>query len=286
MKFKNIITIIIVLLSIINFSSFLHGVEKENEIKYEANNIMYKVKLALFDRKWNDALQLLNQLSDLSPNHKDFSMVLFFKGKCHEEMKNFQKALENYSTYIEISKNESFKEQANISIIDLNYALYKKGNNKKYINKITEYLWDNNTVISYYAAIVLSKIKDKAIASKAVPILKRIIEKEEDSDLVDRAKIALMRINPQQLKKVSKSSNIYNRMFSLRIIDKKTKQETFALNIPMALAQLAFDSLPEKQKEDLNKMGYSYAEIIENLASTGELLKMDSGDSIIEIMIR
>ena len=49
---------------------------------------------------------------------------------------------------------------------------------------------NKETTIRYYAAFKISRIKNKNISREAVPVLKEILESEEDPDLQDRAKIA------------------------------------------------------------------------------------------------
>lgn len=43
-------------------------------------------------------------------------------------------------------------------------------------------------------------MSDKKVAAKAIPVLKEILEKEGDEELRDRAKISLLRIDPDALK--------------------------------------------------------------------------------------
>ena len=197
-----------------------------------------------------------------------------------------QKALENYHQYLKVSQNESLREQAKISIINLNFALYENKGETRYLEEIVGYLGDKNQVVSYYAAFTLGKAKNKTLASKAVPILKDIVAAENDPDLVDRAKIALMRINPEYLNQLSKHKSLSSRMVVIRVVDKKSKKETFTLNIPIALAQLALDSLPEKEKKLLEKKGYNLDDILDTVVKTGEILRIESDETIVKIWIQ
>ena len=245
-----------------------------------------QARLALFDRKWDLALSHLNRLTELFPDSAFYTQVLFYKGKCFEEKKMPQKALGNYLLYLRVSQNESLREQATISIIDLNFTLYESRGGKEYLQEIAGYLGDKNQVVRYYAAFTLGKAKDKAFAGKAVPILKGIVVKESDSDLVDRAKIALMRINPELLKQLSKPKSLASRVVVIRVVDKGTKKETFNLNIPFVLAQLALDSLPEKDKKLLEKKGYNLDEILDTIVKTGEILRIESDETVFKIWIQ
>jgi tetratricopeptide (TPR) repeat protein len=244
-----------------------------------------RARLALFDRKWDQALAQLNRLTELYPGSSFYAQVLFYKGKCFEEKKNLRSALENYTHYLRISQNESLKEQATISIIDLNFALYEEKGLREYLQEIADCLDNRNQIVKYYAAFTLSKAKDKRFADKAVPLLKEIASSEQDPDLVDRAKIALMRINPQYLKQLSKPKSLASRVVSIRVEDKGSKKETFTLNIPFVLAQLALDSLPQKDKKLLEKKGYKLDEILGTIVKTGEILRIESDETIFKIWI-
>jgi HEAT repeat protein len=196
-----------------------------------------------------------------------------------------QRALENFLECLVVSKDEFLKEQADISIIDMNFTLYEKTDNKKHLDEIVRYLKSKNEVVRYYTAIILSKAKDKASANKAVPILKKAVAEESDQDLVERAKLALMRIDPGLLKELSKPKNLNDLDLVIKATNKKTKKVTFSLSIPFALAGLAMDSLPEDAKEELKEKGYDLEAIINAVVKKGEILKIESENSIIKIWI-
>ena len=248
------------------------------------NNLFEKAKLYLFDKEWNRALIQLNTLIQNFPQSKLYPLSLFYKAKCLEELKKPKEALENYSGFLKISKNRSLMEEANIAIIDLCFYLYKKGE-KGYIKTITRYLKKKNRMVQYYAAFKLSYAKEKRIAEPAVPVLKKMIEEEDDPELIDRAKIALMRINPSYLKAISKKRDIAKLILKIRIFDKKTKKESLSLNIPFVLAKLALNALPEEGKEVLQEKGYDIDSIIKTLTSSNEILRIENESTIYKIWI-
>ena len=244
-----------------------------------------KVRLAYLDEKYDQALNQLDRLLEKFPGSSYYPEVLFYKGKCYEKKKMPQRALDNFEEFLVVSKNEVLKEQAEASIIDMNFSLYEKSADKKHLDEIARDLKSKNEVLRYYAAIVLSKAKDKSSANKAVPILKKVVAEEIDQDLVDRAKLALMRIDPEIFKQPAKSKNSKNRMLVIKAVSKKTKIETFSLSIPLALAGLAVDSLPEDAKEELKEKGYDLDEIINTIVEKGEILKIESENTIFKIWL-
>lgn len=265
--------VIITALLITCFSIGMYGEESEK-------NMFDKARLAYLDEKYDLALTQLDRLIEKFPDSEFYPQVLFYKGKCFEKKKMPQKALDNFKEYLLVSQNEVLKEQAEVSIIDMNFTLYEKTDDKKYLDEIVRYLKSKNEVLRYYAAIILSRVKDKSSANKAVPILKRAVARESDRDLVDRAKLALMRIDPKHLKQPSKPGSLV-----FQAVNKKTKIETFLLKIPFSLARLAMDSLPEDARQDLKEKGYDLDEIINTVVKKGEILKIESEDSIFKIWI-
>jgi tetratricopeptide (TPR) repeat protein len=247
--------------------------------------IFNRAKLALFDRKWDQALAELNRLQELFPSSSYYSQVLFYKGNCFEEKKMPKKALENYNAFLNVSRNESLKEEATRSIIDLNFILHERTGEKKYLERIIRLLESRSAFVRYYAAFKLSYLKNKSTASRAVPVLNEIIKKESDRDLVDRARLALMRIDPDFLKKSPKPKSLEGRILRIQVYDKKTKRTSFSFNFPFMLARLALDSLPEKEKKLLRDKGYDLDKIVETLVDTGEILRIENKDGVIKIWI-
>lgn len=270
--------VIITALLITCFPMGLYGEESDKDI-------FDKARLAYLDEQWEQALNKLDRLIETFPDSSYYPQVLFYKGKCYEKKKMPQRALDNFKEFLVVSQNEVLIEQADVSIIDMNFALYEKTGDKNHLEEIVRYLKSKNEVLRYYAAIILSRVKDKASANKAVPILKRAVARESDQDLVDRAKLALMRIDPGHLKELSKPKKLSALMLVIQSVDKKTKIESFLLKFPFALAGLAMDSLPEDAKEKLEEKGYDLDEIINTIVEKGEILKIESESAIFKIWI-
>lgn len=264
------IMITVLLMAFIPMGCF--GEESDKEI-------FDKARLSYLDKKYDQALNQLDRLIETFPHSSYYPKVLFYKGQCYIEKKMLQRALDNFEECLVVSENEILKQEAEISIIDMNFALYEKTGKDKYAEEIVRYLKSKNDVVRYYAAFILSKVKNKTIASKAVPILKQIIAQETDQELVNRAKLALLRIDPRYLQTKKPGSLVF------QAINKKTKIETFLLKIPFALVSLAMDSLPKDAKEELKEEGYDLDAILKTVVEKGEILKIESEDSIFKIWI-
>lgn len=247
-------------------------------------NLFENAKIKLFDRNWQSALETIDLYIKKHPNGRYYKRLVFYKGKCLEELKRYIGALNSYEEYSKFSNNKSLYEEANIAIIDISFRL--SINNKKYLLRVINYLKSTTKTIRYYAAFKLSYSKDKKKARLSVPILKNIINNETDIELIDRAKLALMRIDPKLLKFVSKKiKHIENKELHIRIFDKKRNKETLSLNIPFLLAKLALEALPTEDKKLLKKKGYSIDLILEKLVDSGVKLKFEVENIIIEIWL-
>ena len=285
MKNKYLLTIILITVSMTwvlpGLLDARYGADSKSLTDKE---LMEKAKLELFDRKWEAALNTLEDIITRFPDSPHYALALFYKGKCLVEQKKVKQALEVYDRYIEISQNESLREEAYIAAANLNFDLFQKGE-KRCAEKIIALLKNENTNVSYYAAIKLSYAKDKEVAREAVPILKKIVRRESDDELVDRAKVALMRIDPGYLKDVSKKKDPETRMFNLRVFDKKTKKVKFQLSIPFVLAKLAMDALPKEGKEALEEKDVDIDKILNALIKVPKLMRFEEEDVIVEIWL-
>jgi hypothetical protein len=195
-------------------------------------------------------------------------------------------ALRTYQDYLNLEhRNESLTEESETSIIELAFDLYKSGK-KPYLEEIERRLMSSNKVIKYYAAHMLSFVKEKKIATKAIPTLKEMAEIADD-ELRDRAKIALLRIDPNALKHIEEEKYERRaRILKIRAYQKGKKKPSFSLNIPWALADLAFGAIPDKDKALIRKKGYDIDKILRDLARVnGNIIEIEGKDTVIKIWI-
>jgi len=229
--------------------------------------LFQEAKNLFFDEKWEAAQVKFEDLLDDYPESPLLSQATFYKAECLARRKGHEEeAIEAYKDYLSgKGKNNSLSEQAESSIIDLAYELYKD-DEEGYLDEIEQRLESPDRVIRYYAAFKLSLIKDKQVSVQAIPVLERIIVEEGDKDLRDRAKIALLRISPDALKLVEDQEE-KGRAKALRItvVVQGQREPVFQLNIPWALADLAFQAIPEKDKAALRAEGYDLDKIVSQL---------------------
>ncbi len=183
-------------------------------------------------------------------------------------------------------RNPSLAEESEISVIDLGYELYKLGK-RSYLKEIERKLASSNRVVKYYAAFKLSYIKDRKVASKGISTLKEILKEERDDELRDRAKIALLRVDPKALKDFEEER--YERrilILKIRVYKKGEKKAHFSINIPWALADLALGAIPEKEKELIREEGYDLDKLRRELTRfEGNIIEIKGEDTIIKMWI-
>ncbi len=276
---KSVLYIGILILAIFVLHNFAHA-KPDEELFMEA-------KILIFDKEWKKAQEKLEQLIDEYPDSPWTSQAVFYRAKCLKEQKGKERdALKAYQDYLERKdRSKSLAEDAETDIIELAYKLYQKGR-RSYLSEIEKRLSSPNRVVRYFAAIKLSQVKDKRISAKAVPVLKEIIQKERDDELRDRAKIALLRIDPDTLKDLEDEMP-ERRALLLKIRVWKHGKLTLKINIPWALADLALGSMSEEERAELREEGYDLDTIIKTLIEEGEIIEIENPEegTVIKIWI-
>ncbi len=249
--------------------------------------LFMEAKILIFDKEWIKAQEKLEQLIDEYPDSPWTSQAVFYRAKCLKEQRGKERdALEAYQAYLERKdRSKSLAEDAETEIIDLSFVLYQKGR-RSYLSEIEKRLSSPNRVVRYFAAIRLSQVEEKKIAAQAVPVLEEIVKKEKDNELRDRAKIALLRINPDALKDLEDEMP-ERRALLLKIRVWKNGKLTLKINIPWALADVVFGSMSEEEKEELRKEGYDLDTITKTLMEEGGIIEIENPEegTVIKIWI-
>jgi hypothetical protein len=256
-----------------------------------ADESLYReAKLLVFDKSWKAALEKLDQLTDRFPESPLAGQALFYKGECLSGLGGRERdALRAYKGYIRLDDAKpSLVEESEGSIIDLAFDLYEDGDAAA-IRDVESRLDHGNKVVRYYAAYKLSMVADKKLAAKAAPVLTGIVESEKDPELLDRARIALLRVSPESLKSADERAPRTGsaRLLRIRIRKAGVKEPVFSLNIPFALADLALSAMDDDDKAAMRKKGYDLNRIMSELSKSKESILRIAGDdgSIIEIWI-
>lgn len=218
-------------------------------------------KALVFDRKYGEARAAWQEVLRASSGEAA-ATAAYWIGRCSESLKEDARALEEYSAFLERrSKDAALVEQARQSRVAIAARLYRSGQ-KQHLPVIQGALADPSRNVRTFAAFQLAELGRPA-ANEAVPILKRIVAEEKDPDLVNRAKVLLLGLDPRALagvpeapRKPGTSSTGKVRFLRVRVYEAGSSQPTVSINLPMGLAEFAFKSLPEDAKRELNQQGY------------------------------
>lgn len=250
--------------------------------------LFQEAKVLIFDKKWEQAQQKLDDLLVRYSESPLYSQALFYKGKCLSEQEGEErKAIEVYKQYKDRKDaDKNLTQESEMKIIELSCDLFEQGS-RSYLEEIERALRSRDKSVRYYAAFKLSYISDRKTARKGLPVLEDILEKERDIELRERAKLAVLRIDPEALDNIQdREYETQPRMLCIRVYDLGETEASFSLNIPWALADLALSSIPEEDKQEMRKEGYDLDEILKKLTKIkGNIIEIKGEDSFIKIWI-
>lgn len=249
------------------------------------DELFERAKTRIFDKRWADALKSLDEIIARHADSRYYATALFYRGKCQEELGARQPALESYEKFVAVAPASNLAEEALVSVIDLSAGLYKSGG-KEYLKKIAGLLGNGNKVVSYYAALKLSYVPDRESAARALPVLLRILEREQDEELRDRTRIAVMRIDPSRLKETGGGARrAAGKLLKIYVAEKGDPKGKVSIAIPLALADIALRSLGAQEKQALKKEGYNVDRLLERLLDEGKKIDIQAEDVIVRIWI-
>ncbi len=116
------------------------------------------------------------------------------------------------------------------------------------------------------------------VGKSALPVLKKILAEEKDEDLIDRAKLALLRCDPSALASslappgkppAAGPPRGAASWIRVRIYQKGAQKPQVSVNLPVALAEMVFKSLPEEARTELRRKGYDADNFWERLKKLG-----------------
>ncbi len=254
-------------------------------------DLFTEAKILIFDKQWEKAQKILEEILEDHPDSRYYTQALFYKGKCLEEQKGKDAdAIAVYERFLrQNDASDNLKEEAENSIVDLAIRLFENGK-RAYLGEAEKRLQSSNRVIRYYAAIQLSFVKDQRASESALPVLKEILEKTRDEELRNRAKLAILRIDPDAFEEFGEEADSRGaKVMYIRIYQDGLQRPSLKLNIPWALADLAFAAISKEDKTRIREQGYNLDKIVRQLLEMrGEVLEIyDAVDGVtIKIWIK
>lgn len=223
----------------------------------------------------------------------DAVAATYWVARCSEALGEHARALDEYRAYLaQKPQNRALVEEARTGRVGLAARLYKAGQ-KQHLGVLTGALTDESRAVRFFAALQLGGLGAPA-GLPAVPVLCEIVEREKDEDLKDRARLALLRVDPKAMAgarcgglsetpRSATSQRLPPRVATfirVRIYEHGKSQPSVSINVPLALGDLIFKSLPDETRQELRKKGYDADNFWSRLKQLGktEIISIEGED--------
>ena len=254
-------------------------------------------KALTLDRKYAEARQAWTAIL-ASAQGADADAAAYWIARSSEKLGERERAFKEYGTFLARRPGDrSLVDEARTSRIGLAAQLYRAGQ-ASYVNVLHEGLTDANKTVRYFAALQLGGL-GAPTSKRAVPVLKEILAKETDDDLLDRSRIALLRLEPKALSApaapVAPAAPAARaapaapaKWLRLRVFEKGRNEPEVSVNVPVALADILFESLPDEARGELKKKGYDAENFWRKLKQLGpsEIVEIKGEDgSVVKVWL-
>jgi hypothetical protein len=214
----------------------------------------------------------------------------YWVARCSESLGEPSRALSEYGQFLDQPpRNRALAEEARTARVSLAAKLYRQGQ-KQHLPVLTEALKSESASVRTFAALQLAGL-GAPVGKPAVPVLCALLAGEKDPELVDRAKLALLKVDPQALAGERCSAPSASprpaagqapaaTWIRVRIYEAGQSKPNVAINLPLALGDLVFKSLPEDSRRELRKKGIDADTFWERLRRLGptELIQIQGDD--------
>jgi tetratricopeptide (TPR) repeat protein len=211
-------------------------------------------KALMFDRKYAEARKAWQDVLATAKG-REAEMAAFQIARCSENLGENDRALAEYGEFLaRPPADKALAAEARTN------RLYKAGQ-RQHVGVLRQALADPSKTVRYYAALQLGGLGPE-VGRPALPVLKEILATEKDEDLLQRAKLVVLLLDPKALSEVVPSPRprasplAVTRMLKVRIFEKGRERPTVSINVPLGLAEVLFKSLPDEAKRELRKKGY------------------------------
>jgi hypothetical protein len=238
-------------------------------------------KALFFDRDYARAREAWQAVR--AAGGADAQTAQYWVARCSESLGESERAFGEYGAFLAgRPADRTLAEEARTSRVALAVRLARAGK-PGFLGVAREALSDRSRTVRYFAALQLASLGPE-VGRPAVPVLKEIIAHERDEDLVERAKLALLRVDRAALAEaVPAPARHRDRPASwirVRIYEKGSSRPTVSVNLPVALAELVFKSLPDDTRAELRRKGYDADSFWARLKHTGptDILTIEGDD--------
>jgi hypothetical protein len=234
-----------------------------------------------FDRRYSEARQAWEDVRR-SGQGEDAQVALYWIARCSQSLGELDRAMDEYDRFLASgSRDPAIVEEARTHRVSLAIVLVRRGN-KERLDIVKDALRSESRNVRYFAALESAGL-GVGVDRAAAGVLKEILAKERDADLVDRAKLRLLQIDPHALQPATPSRERPPahevRWVKVRVYDAGKREASVSVNIPVALAELLFKSLPDDVRKELGRRGYEDANFWQRLRQTGPAQIIDIQNS-------
>jgi len=243
-------------------------------------------KALFFDRKYAEARQAWQRIL-AGARGAEADTAAYWVARSSENLGEDERALKEYGAFLaRRPADRALAEEARTSRVGLAARLYKAGK-AQHLPVLREALSNPSKTVRYFAALQLSML-GPAAGKDAVPLLQKIVQEESDADLVDRAKVGLLRLDPGALSRTPGAGAAPprgdTRWLKVRIFEKGDAKPKVVVNLPVALADMVFKSLPDDAKHELEMKGYDAENFWQQIKGLGPTqiidIEGDDGEKI------
>ena len=230
-----------------------------------------EAKALFFDRKYEESRAKWAEIA-LAPGPNS-EAASYWIARCSESLGETERAFREYGVFLDLPPTDTrLAEEAEISRVGLATKLTRAGK-PGFLTAVIRSLGDDRAPVRYFGALQVGSLPNLVDARKATPVLREIVSASKDADIVERAKLQLLRLEPRSLakappapprpsatpKRVSPRSEEKEpegpaRLLRIRI--SKGGKQTVEVTVPFSLAEFVFGSLPDSAKRSLEGKGY------------------------------
>jgi hypothetical protein len=224
-----------------------------------------EAKALFFDRKYEESrLKWAEIAATKGPSSE---AATYWIARCSESLGESERAFREYGAFLDLPPADArLAEEAEISRIGLATKLAKAGK-PGFLTAVVRSLGDDRASVRYFGALQVGSLPSLTDARKATAVLREIVKSSKDSDLVERAKLQLIRLEPKSLTpapaptptpriRPSGSQEPQGQARLLRIRITKDGKQNLSVTVPFSLAEFVFSSLPDSAKRGLELKGY------------------------------
>lgn len=231
-----------------------------------------EAKALFFDRKYEESRTKWAAIA--ASKGPSAEAATYWIARCSESLGETERAFREYGAFLDLPPVDArLAEEAEISRIGLATKLTRAGK-AGFLTAVLRSLGDDRAPVRYFGALQVATLPNLRDARKATTVLREIVKSSKDADIVERAKLQLLRLEPKSLadtgsaapprptptpqrsstQSTEKEPRGPARLLRIRIT--KGGKQTVAVTVPFSLAEFVFGSLPEATKRGLELKGY------------------------------